>query len=99
MTNKQEDTKLHSFYCDNKSFIIDSNTSFIIDSNMFIAFYLEDESRIMSMEFMPTNYPTTTVCIWDNIDNFINGIAWHDWIVKGIKHNKFKEYLKKMNKI
>lgn len=83
----------HNFYLDSKSFIVDAQGE--DGRNLFFAWFNKDNVTITSLEDIPENYPSTTVCVWDSIEDFVNGISWQDWIVEGIRTDKLEELVRK----
>ena len=54
----------------------------------FIA-YVSNNGRIVSIE-LGEELTDSTICEWNNINHFVKGVVWHDWIRSGIICNELK---------
>ena len=82
----------HNFYLDSKSFIVDAQGE--DGRNLFFAWFNKDNVTITSLEDIPENYPSTTVCVWNSIEELVGGIDWQEWIVAGIKDDRLSELVR-----
>ena len=75
-------------YTDSKTFLVNAFDG--DDERMFIA-WETNSGNIISVEHIYGNYPPITTVIWDDMKEFISGIAWHTWIINGIKNDDLKK--------
>jgi len=78
------DVKIPGFMGD-KSALVDVETA---DGCKHISWELGG-GKIISFEVIPDNYPSTSVCIWNSIDEYIEGIKSIDWIMDKNNQKKF----------
>ncbi len=50
----------------------------------------EYEEWWYTTEYSPFDHPHTTLCIWKSQEEMIEGITWHDWILKGVQNDDLR---------
>jgi len=73
---------MHNYYIDSKSFLVDARED---DYSKIFSIWENKDGSYTSYEYIPDNYPAITVCVWNKLEDLIEGIAWHNWIIDGIK--------------
>jgi len=79
----------HHTFIDSKVFLVHAQPDEYTD-NLFCAWKNPDET-VTSLEFLPGNYPNTTVYTSKNLEEFARDITWQDWIEAGIKSEELKK--------
>jgi|GEM_PF-4410971 len=51
-----------------------------------VSWALED-GKIISFEYVYSNYPPANFCIWESIDEYLEAIEDVDWIINNIDEN------------
>lgn len=80
-------------YTDNKCFIVDAAE----DDKYFFAYETFDQ-KIISIEITPEDYPSTSICVFTDMKDFVNSVCWHDWILGGVCYDELKNILKSVGK-
>lgn len=64
-------------YMDDKSCLLHVHTT---DSDMIHQSWLLDGDRVICYEYIPQNYPSGSMCVWDHFDDYVNAIADVYWL-------------------
>ena len=83
----------HLTFNDSKDFLVNA-----WDDGEQLFFAWESKGIIYSLEHIPNNIPSTTVCSWATIEDFVAGVTWIDWIWAGIKDEKLRAMVDVANK-
>ena len=82
-------------YLDNKGFLVDAwKKDYLEDFDKEEVFQVwKFKRKYYSYEYIPVNYPHTTVIVFKNMKELVNNIIWTDWMIKGIKDKKLKKLI------
>lgn len=77
-------------FIDSKTFLVDAED--LDAGNYFFAFETATK-EVYSIEIIPENYPSKSVAIYANLEDFIKATTWQDWLIAGIKDADLKELI------
>ena len=56
------------------------------DGYIHVSWLLEN-GTVISFEDIPGNYPRSSLCVWKDIREYIDGIKGVNWIIESLKDN------------
>jgi len=70
---------------DSKTLLVDANR----EDSYFFAWELKDKT-VMNIEIQPSDCPSKSIYHYKDIENFVDGTEWYEWIKEGIKDERIK---------
>lgn len=75
-------------YTDNKSFIVESRD---YENGIFYFAWVNPDDSISSLEHLPANSPHTTVCCFEDMQDFVDRVDWLSHVRRGIRDDLLQD--------